>query len=62
MAIKMFCDACKNEISRNEESSLMKFVKWALNKGGMEPVQAEELYCCDCTKKVRETVEVIKKK
>ena len=58
----MFCDACTNEISRNEESSLMKFVKWVLNKGGMEPVQAEELYCSICTKKVRELVEELKKK
>ena len=58
----MFCDACKREVTSREESSIMKFVRWVMSGKGMEPVQAEELYCCDCTKKVRGFIEELKKK
>ena len=59
---KDFCDICEKEIPKSDFMvSAFTSVKYVSRGKGMEPMKHDELFCSDCTPKVKERVGEMRK-
>lgn len=60
--IKFICDFCYKEIQENEEVS--KYIHLEIKylpDGKMSKAPKEEIFCSECTEKIKEAIEKLKK-
>lgn len=55
------CDLCKKDIDDQRKISIYKFTEPIMGEKGIQYVPKEELYCGDCSDKIKKEIDKLKK-
>lgn len=61
MAIIYICDICKKEMENQTKISIYKFTEAMMDQEGIKYIPKEEIYCNDCSDKIKEEIKKLKK-